>query len=222
MPRRILILRPAPGNAATVGLFAMRGIPALAIPLYRVAPLPWRAPDCAAFDALLLTSANAARHAGAGLAALQHLPAWCVGPATADAAQAAGLTVARTGAGGLIGLLADAAPARLLWLCGEHRAAIDPPASITLTALPVYRTIDLPFPASAAAQPCIALVHSARAARRFATLAAVRDHIALVAMSPTVAAAVGVGWHSVTVAAQPDDGEMVEIAVRLCQTAVHG
>lgn len=219
---RILILRPAPGNAATVGLFAMRGIPALAIPLYRVEPLPWRAPDPTAFDALLLTSANAARHAGVGLAALQHLPAWCVGPATADAAQGAGLTVARTGATGITDLLADAPPARLLWLCGQHRTAIDPPASIIITALPVYAAIDLSFPPSAVAQPCVALVHSARAAQRFAAVATVREHIALVAISAAVAAAAGVGWHSVTVAAQPDDGEMVEIAARLCQTLRHG
>ena len=227
-PPRILVLRPAPGNAETVARFAMAGVPALPIPLFRVEPAAWTAPDPANYDALLLSSANAVRHAGPGLAALSTLPAWCVSPATAAAAAAAGLVVARTGDGGIAALLVAAASAagspasisdvRLLWLCGAERTAFDPPAGIAVTPLSVYRTIEAPFPPSAAARPCIALLHSARAARRFAALVADRAGIAIIAIAPAVADAAGTGWHSVTSAAVPDDGEMVAIALALCQT----
>src|SRR3546814_9776925 len=56
--------------------------------------LPISAQD---FDALLLTSAFAAREAGPEIARLATLPVYAVGDATARAAEAAGLTVAMTG-----------------------------------------------------------------------------------------------------------------------------
>ena len=57
------------------------------MPLFSVESLAWKVPDAASFDALLLTSANAVRQAGAGLTQLRGLPVHAVGAATATAAR---------------------------------------------------------------------------------------------------------------------------------------
>ena len=220
-PCRVLVLRPMPGNADTVGRLAALGIVAAPLPLFAVEPVTWEVPSSESFDALLLTSANAVRHAGQGLAALDHLPVWCVGEATATAARDAGLTVARVGSGGVAALVSGTAD-RLLWLCGEERSALPEEAERQVTVIPVYRTRALLFPASVLAEPCVALLHSARAARRFAQLASKRASIAIVAISEAAAAAAGEGWNSVAVATRPDDAEMVAIAAKLCQDGGRG
>ena len=220
-PCRVLVLRPMPGNADTVGRLAALGIVAAPLPLFAVEPVTWEVPSSESFDALLLTSANAVRHAGQGLAALDHLPVWCVGEATATAARDAGLTVARVGSGGVAALVSGTAD-RLLWLCGEERSALPEEAERQVTVIPVYRTRALLFPASVLAEPCVALLHSARAARRFAQLASERASIAIVAISEVVAAAAGEGWNNVAIATRPDDAEMVAIAAKLCQDGSRG
>lgn len=220
-PCRVLVLRPMPGNAETAGRLEALGIAATSLPLFVVEPVLWEAPSPACIDALLLTSANAVRHAGPAIAALDPLPVWCVGEATATAARDAGLMVARVGSGGVAALLSGTTE-RLLWLCGEERSALPEEAERQVTAIPVYRTSALPFPTGVLAEPCVALVHSARAARRFAELAGERASIAVVAISEAVAVAAGQGWHSVAVAARPDDAEMVAIAVKLCQDTGRG
>ena len=238
VPPAVLVLRPAPGNAETVARLAAIGVAAVAIPLFRVEPQPWAVPDPDAFDALLLTSANAVRHAGPGLAALRHLPTWCVGPATAAAARSAGLCVVHSsggdgggegggdGGGNLRDLVAAMSAtansatgmhaARPLWLCGQHRTAIDQPEASLITPLAVYTTTNLLFPPDATAPPCIAMLHSTRAARRFAEVVAMRSGIAIVAISAAVGRAAGSGWHSLSIADHPHDCEMVAIARNLC------
>ena len=86
MSRPIVVLRPEPGNRVTAAAIEGRGLRAIRLPLFAVQPVAWQAPDPAGFDALLLTSANAVRHGGAGLARLLSLPVFAVGEATADAA----------------------------------------------------------------------------------------------------------------------------------------
>lgn len=223
-PRRVLVLRPEPGNADTVARLAMLGVAATPLPLFGVESVEWTPPSVETFDALLLTSANALRYGGAGLAALATLPAWCVGEATAGAARKAGLTVGRVGAEGVAALLSGTSE-RLLWLCGEQRTSLPARHQRRVTAIPVYRTIDLPFPAGAFDRSCLALLHSTRAARRLATLvapAAARARVAIVAISPDVAASAGEGWRGVAVASRPDDAEMVAIAAKLCQDSNRG
>ena len=61
---KVVILRPEPGASATLARAAAAGIAAVAIPLFAIAPVDWVAPDAKAYDALLLTSANAVRFAG--------------------------------------------------------------------------------------------------------------------------------------------------------------
>ena len=99
MTRRLAVLRPEPGNSATAARIVAAGFDAVRLPLFAVEPLAWTAPDPGEYDALLLTSANAVRHAGTALDRLRGVPVVAVGQATANAARAAGLTVAITGDG---------------------------------------------------------------------------------------------------------------------------
>ena len=218
---RVLVLRPMPGNTETVGRLAALGIVALPMPLFAVEPVAWVPPRLADIDALLLTSANAVRHAGRAMASVSAVPAWCVGEATAAAARGAGLTVARVGTEGVTALIAGTSQ-RLLWLCGEERTTLPHQDEQRVTALPVYCSAELPFPESALDHAGVAMLHSARAARRLAALVPDRASIAIVAISADVAAAAGEGWRCVAVAARPDDAEMVAIAAKLCQDSGRG
>ncbi len=218
---RVLVLRPMPGNAETVGRLAKLGVAAISAPLFAVEPVDWVPPPVADLDALLLTSANAVRHAGGGLATVRDFPAWCVGETTAAAARGAGLTVARVGAEGVTALIAGTSQ-QLLWLCGEERTTLLLQDEQRIAAIPVYRSAELPFPTAALEHAGVAMLHSARAARRLAALVPDRASIAIVAISADVAAAAGEGWRSVAVAAHPSDAEMVAIAAKLCQDCGRG
>ena len=211
----VLVLRPEPGNAATCARLRDAGCDARALPLFALETVDWDAPDPAHYDALLLTSAAAARLAGSGLTALARLPVHAVGAATADAARAAGLAVATIGTGGAAALLAGLdAPQRLLWLAGAERTAIDPPAGISIDALTVYRA--RPLAVAPVTGPAIAMVHSAAAARQLAALASEPAAIHIVAISAAAAAAAGSGWGGLSIATRPDDAEMVALAAKLC------
>jgi uroporphyrinogen-III synthase len=216
----ILILRPEPGAGESARRCAALGLPCRIVPLFATEAVDWAAPAAAGFDALLLTSANAVRHAarhpGGELAALSALPCWCVGAATADAARQAGLAVARTGNAGVQSLIDHAPPARLLWLAGEDHSALAMPPGGAVTVVPVYRAAPLPVAPAALAGGEVALLHSPRAAARLAEIAPDRGALALVAISAATARAAGPGWRAVRVAPRPDDSEMVAIAAELC------
>jgi uroporphyrinogen-III synthase len=211
MNRRALVLRPEPGASATVARLAAAGLEASAVPLFAVASVAWAVP-ADGFDALLLTSANAVRHGG-DLSAVRHLPVVAVGAATAAAATAAGLDVRWTGAGDAKAAAALVpAMTRLLHLAGRDRVALDGVAAVTVydsVALPVARE------AMAAAKGGVVLLHSARAAARFAELAAELPDVRIAALSAAVAQAAGPGWAEVAVAARPSDATLVETAVSL-------
>ncbi|WP_194953155.1 uroporphyrinogen-III synthase [Sphingopyxis solisilvae] len=218
----LIVTRPEPGNAATVARAAALGLDARAMPLFAARTLPWTPPAADDYDVMLLTSAQAVRLAGPQLAALAALPVYAVGDATAAAAAGAGLTVARTGeadAQALLDVMASGKIARILWLCGRDRSAFDP-RGMTLQPLPCY-TVDPVDPPSEwsglIAAPAVLLAHSGRAARRIAALAGPpRAHLALVAISPAVAAAAGAGWAERTASAQPTDAGMLALAAALC------
>ena len=210
--RRALVLRPAPGNAATCARLTARGIAAVALPLFAVRPVAWTIP-AEAHDALLLTSANAVRHAGDGLARLAHLPVWAVGEATATAARAAGLRVAGTGADGIADVAARAGTTRLLHLAGRDHVAL--PGT---TQVVVYASEALPRRSAelAAAEDAVALLHSPRAARVFAALLPVPPaHVRIAALSDAVAAAAGSGWARCLVADARSDAALVDAAAAL-------
>lgn len=218
MTRPVLVLRPPPGDAATATRLIEAGLQPIRLPLFAATPLEWRRPD-GSFDALLLTSANAVRHAGPGLAALCDLPVVAVGAATADAARAAGLTVAVVGGGD-----AETASAlarargwlRMLRLAGRERIPL-----ADVTDVPVYGADPVPLPpgALAVAAGAVALLHSPRAARRFAALidrdTVDRTAVRIAALSPAVAAAAGEGWACAPSADRPTDAALVALAARL-------
>jgi uroporphyrinogen-III synthase len=212
---KILVLRPEPGATETVRKARERGLDAIAVPLFEVEPVEWQVPNPADFDGLLLTSANAVRYAGAGLEKLKSLPVYAVGAATADAAREAGFTIAHVGSGGVDQLLASNEPGvRLLHLCAEERKKSD--AKQELTPVVAYRSRAVEAPDLSLAAGSIALVHSPRAGRCFAGLATQRATIAIVAISPAAAQAVGDGWKSVEVAGQPTDEALLALAASLC------
>ena len=219
--RRLVVLRPEPGASATVDRARALGLDALAIPLFEVEPIAWEAPDPNQFDALLLTSANALRHGGAGLERLKSLPVYAVGEATASAARAAGFEIAATGEMGVDALLpAIPARARLLHLCGEYHNAA--PAA---RAVAVYRSAALPTPASFHdIERQVVAVHSPRAGSRLAELTDQagldRATVRIAAISNAAATAAGDGWARCEAAEAPGDAALLALAARLCDNSV--
>ena len=211
---KVVILRPEPGASATLARAEAAGIDAMAIPLFAVAPIEWNVPDADDFDALLLTSANAVRHGGIQLAALSSLPAYCVGAATAAAAQQAGLGIADIGKGDAAEL-GRRLPSelRLLHLTGRNHRAMPDAVEVAVYA---SMAIDPP-PALDALKNGVAMVHSPRAGARLAELISDRGEIAIAAISPAAAAACGEGWRLVESIEAPVDGALLELAAALCQ-----
>lgn len=218
MTRPLAVLRPAPGNAATVARIAALGRTAIALPLFATVALDWDIPDSAQFDALFFTSANAVRLAGAGLSALTTLPVYAVGAATAAAATAAGLHVAHVGDrdGTALRAAADAAGVRrALLLCGRDRTLDS--GGIVARAIGVYAADPLPIPANDIARLAgsVALIHSPRAAARLAALIEDRTAIRIAAISRAAADAAGPGWDTIAVAPRPDDDALIAVAAAL-------
>ena len=193
-----------------------RGLIAIAAPLFAVKPLEWQVPEASAYSGLLVTSANAIRHGGAGVAAFRGLPVYAVGESSAHAARAAGFAVAHEGAGGVSEIIAHLpSPGRLLHLCGADVTPFE--AGIAVDHIPVYKSearhpVDLEHWLET--RP-IALLHSVRAAQHFAALVADRSQIAIAAFSAAIATAAGIGWESLAVAANPRDEDLLAIAQQL-------
>lgn len=224
MGAEILILRPQPGADATAARARALGLAPAVAPLFEVAALTWAAPK-EPFDAVLLTSGNAARHAGDGLTPFLGLPCYAVGAATAVAARAAGFTRVATGSGdgaAVVAQLADDGHRAVLHPCGaDHLALIHP--GVRIFDVPVYvatAVMALPEAARAAlADSALALLHSPRAGATFAGLVGpLRNETRIAAISAAAADAAGAGWAAVTVADRPRDEALLELAVKLCQT----
>jgi uroporphyrinogen-III synthase len=214
--RPLLVLRPEPGASVTVRRARERGLVAAAVPLFVVEPVPWNAPDPAAFDGLLLTSANALRHGGEQLQSLRGLNVYAVGDATADAARERGFGIASSGDDGVDHLLASIeGDLKLLHLCGEDRRQPQQPRQ-QITAAPVYRSREIERPELSEAFGSVALIHSPRAGERFAELIADRGSIAIAAISPAAAEAAGEGWETVGIAEAPNDEALLALAASLC------
>jgi uroporphyrinogen-III synthase len=218
----LVVTRPEPGNSATIARAAALDLDARAMPLFAARPIDWTLPAPANYDALLLTSAQAVRLAGAQLPELAALPVHAVGEATADAARAAGLTVVQTGTADgqtVLDAMASEKIDRILWLCGRERSEFDPRGAL-LDPRACYGVEPAEPPgewAEVIAAPAVLLAHSARAARRIGDLVgASRGHLALVAISPAVAAAAGAGWAEQVAAAAPTDAAMLALAHALC------
>ena len=214
--RRVLVLRPEPGASATAEKARERALDAVAMPLFQVEPLPWKAPETSSFDALLLTSANSVRSGGEQLMSLRGLPVYAVGEATAEAAREKGFDIRSTGDSGADRLLGSIAPdIRLLHLCGDHKKA---PEAVrqAITSIPVYRSDVIPNVDLGDVRDTVALIHSARAGRRFAELVEHRSDTAIAAISAAAAEGVGGGWAAFEAAEAPNDDALLALAARLC------
>jgi uroporphyrinogen-III synthase len=214
---RLLVLRPEPGATATVEKARALGLDAVAIPLFTVEPVEWKAPDAAGFDGLLLTSANAMRISGEAVRALRGLPAYTVGTATAEAARGAGFDIAAIGDAGVDRLLGSIEPdLKLLHLCGaDLREPED--AKQEITRVTVYRAAAVHAPDLSGARGSVALIHSPRAGCRFAELVKDRGTISIVAISEAAATAAGAGWRAVETTEQHTDEALLALAAMLCE-----
>lgn len=217
---KVLVLRPQPGADETAARARALGLEVVVAPLFSVRPVAWTPPDPAGFDAVMLTSASAARQASEGLAPFKHLPCYAVGEATAAAARDTGFQDVRVGPDdgtGLLLMMADDEAHAVFHPCGEDHLALELPG-VAITRIPVYAAEaadSLPVPA----EGMLALLHSPRAAKLFAGLAGDRSQISIAAISARTARAAGEGWQEVAVAPRPRDEALLELAARLCQKA---
>lgn len=216
---KLLILRPQPGADATAARAQRMDISAVTIPLFAVQPLSWSVPDAAKYDAVMFTSANAPRHGGGGLSALQSLPTYAAGSATAAAARAAGFQVFWTGTKGADAVIEQAKMdrhLRLLWLTGNHQHDIVLPGNMSIEPKPVYESARLSAPQTLIenlSHPQITALHSVRAAQYFRSIC--DDHgidksiIALVSLSREISDSAGAGWAARLVADTPNDNALL-------------
>jgi len=217
--RPVVVLRPQPGNRATVRRLDAAGLTAISLPLFEVRPIDWTLPEVESYDALLLTSANTLHFGGAKLAALRGLPVLAVGAATAEAAQHAGFGVVAVGEGGVEELLKSPAARRfgkLLHLAGRDRAG-GPQGAIAKT-ITVYASeaLAVDHDKLRRIEHSVVLLHSLRAASRLDALADIeRATVRLAAISGAVAEAAGGDWGQRAIAQAPNDAALVALAARL-------
>ncbi len=224
MSAPLLVLRPQPDADRTARRVRALGLAPVIAPLFTVRPLIWTTP-AAPFDAVMLTSANAARHGGDGLTSFLSMPCYAVGAATAAAARATGFTQVFAGASdgnALVERMAADGVHNILWLSGADRTLLAETA-LRITPVAVYAAdpvARLPVEAEdALAERAVVLLHSARAAAFFRELVGDRRaDIRIAVLSNKVAQAAGPGWAGITVAGQPRDEALLELAAKLCQT----
>ena len=232
---RILVTRPQPSAAQTARALRERGHEPIVAPLLQIEILAEIDPDTGAWDAILLTSANALCGIGkfASRRELRDLPIFAVGDATAKAAYDAGFTNV-TSAAGTLNDLADLVasrlkpPARLLYVAGEERAGDLAGAlrarNFEIDLVVVYRLVGaklLPQPAAAALggnidgvlhfsqQSAAAFLNVTRNSRLLEAALTKPVHFC---MSEQVAAPLrAAGAANVRVAARPDEQGLLEL-----------
>jgi uroporphyrinogen-III synthase len=216
----ILVVRPEPAAETLAERLRAEGCDARAAPVVEYVRLPFTLPDLAPYQAIAFTSA-----AGARAFPACGLPVFCVGDATAEAAQEAGFADVRSAdgdAGDLAALIAGMPGLRrVLHVSGADTARdMTPPLAargIVLDRVAVYeaRLLDaLPENVMAVldAKHVSALLFSARAATRFAELVTARGGIEILCLSSRIAAAAGPGWKATRVAESPRLDAMIALA----------
>ncbi|WP_150292992.1 uroporphyrinogen-III synthase [Sphingobium estronivorans] len=221
--RPLVILRPEPGAGKTADRATRLGLEAQIIPLFAPQALHWEAPAPDRYDALLLTSAHAARLAGERLADYRGLPAYAVGRATAKAMREAGFAqvVAGDSDGTAIARrIAADGHGTVLHLGGRTVASIDA-GPLRIERIAVYEMVRAADNGLAERLEAgsVLLIHSPRAGEVLAQLVGLeqRASLHLIAISPTALAACGPGWASAQAPDKPDDERMLALAVRLCE-----
>jgi uroporphyrinogen-III synthase len=212
---KLLILRPEPGASETAARARELGLDPVVAPLFEIRSVATGPVDSADYDAVLLTSANGARHAPPGLTGL---PCFAVGDGTAAAAVRAGFSDVRVGpAGGsaAAAMISSAGLKRALHPCGREHLALDQ-AGVVIEPRIVYAAE--PTAWKRPDGPAVAMIHSPRAGRRFAQLALDKSTILIAAISAAAADSAGDGWAAKAVAAAPRDQALLELAAKLCNS----
>jgi len=241
MTVHILSIRPQPDADLDVAALVRRGVPALACPVispdYETASIATEsrlhAPD--EFAGLIFTS----RHAVTGFMRQAdgqdwgHIPAFCVGRATARLAAESGFMNLHTGHGGGAGLVPviqqqiTRTDLPLLWPSAEH-ISFDMVSALTprqaVERLPVYRMVPTSHfdsqvsEALACGDVGAVIAMSPRSVRLFIDMldatgqAGVRQQITLIAGSQAIATVAGDGWHDCLVARRPSRARLLAIA----------
>jgi uroporphyrinogen-III synthase len=221
---RVLITRPQPGAAETADRLLALGHEPLVVPLFVVEAKDW-APPPAMPEAIMLTSAAAAREGGLAMAPFLGLPCFCVGARTAAAARSAGFTDVRApdvrDGGELLAAIAAAGVRSVLHLSGLEIASYAPPAGLHLDRRVVYGASFYGWTdeeRATAHRADIALAYSPRGAEALgAALGADRKEMHLAAISRNAANAAGDGWAACAVAARPDEDALFAAAGLLCE-----
>lgn len=192
----------------------------MVMPLFAIEHLPPPSVPVDGYDAIMLTSGNAARAACGFLQSARDIPIYAVGSATSSALTNLSLPVAATGSSGveaLVGVAAADGHKMLLWLAGEDYSAVPQIAGVHIDIAIVYRSAVLETPADFAAQvpQCDAVIlHSSRAAAHFADLCDAgglsRCKITLATFSNAIAASAGDGWAQIIVATSPNDAALMD------------
>lgn len=216
MSHPLLVLRPEPEAHATAARAEALGMNALVRPLFGGVPVAW-IPPAGAFDAVMMTSANAARFGGPDIARYRALPLYTVGAATAAAAQQAGFADIHAGSETVDAVLTRIAieiPGRILYLAARDQTAHAEPLFEIVTVI-VYAMEVLPPPGLPSGG--VALIHSSRAGACFAGIVPDPAAFDIVAISEKAGEAVGTGWRSRQWPDVPTDAAMLALAAPLCE-----
>ncbi len=223
MTSDLLVLRPEPGASQTAQRARDAGWNPIVLPLFTVTSRPWTPPPAADFDAVMMTSANAAQFGGEGLADFCDLPLYAVGAATGEAAKEAGFTEVIAGNGGVAELadrMRSDGVTRIFHPAGAATRPFDE-SGLSITRATVYdaKRVSPPDLADLLPADMVILVHSPRAAEYLDALctdqAVERSAFKLVAISAAALERAGTGWGMAMAAEQPNEPAMLAAASAL-------
>jgi len=238
---KVIITRADPGHSQTVRNVAELGLIPVSAPMLHLQATDLPMPDLADFGALVFTSANGVRFFSERLGVAHRaraLTAYCVGPATLEAAQLAGFTNCQHGDGNAEDLadliIRHRAPSegKLLHIANAA-AAGDLAQSLghsgfEVDFLPLYAAEPTQIAQAeitqimAMPEPAITLIHSAKAAEAFAALYILPAGNAhrLVAVSRKAAAPLqNAGFARTAIAARPNEAALMT-ALSACCTSL--
>lgn len=222
----MLVTRPQPLGRETAARLTSLGHDVILSPLLDPVARDWRLPE-GPVEALLFTSPQGPRFAGAAADAYRALPAYAVSERTAEAAREAGFTRVEAIGGDVATLLAAVAARhrRVLHLAGADRTAAAPPPGLEVVVRTVYEAQLAPLTAEAATALRAgavdwALLFSTRSAAHFAAchdaLGADRARLSIAAISPAALAAAGAGWARAVAAATPTEAGILAASGLSC------
>ena len=217
---KLLIIRPQPGADATAHRFRAAGHDPILMPLFAIQHLTVQHVSAQGYEAILLTSGNAARAAAEFLTHDHGLPIYAVGSATANALHKLPVPVAQTGTEGVEALVRRAVAdghKRLLWLTGEDHSPIPHIHGVNIHIEIVYRSAAIGTPddfVRNVTESDAVILHSSRAAAHFAGLCdrmrLPRTGVTLATFSNAIAGSAGDYWAGMIVADAPNDAALLK------------